>query len=146
MHTFRQKVRTRIIVLTVLAMAVALIYTGFMLYRSELPILNSFTKGFHQGIFFGLELVILGFLAQNIKGSRSEAALKKMQIEENDERFSLIIQKTASMTCLVMFAALGVATVIAGFLNAAVFFALLGALLFMVILFYAMWIYFAKRN
>jgi len=146
MHTFQQKVRTRIIVLTVLAVAVALIYTGFMLYRSELPILNSFTKGFHQGIFFGLELVILGFLVQNIKGSRSEASLKKMQIEENDERFSLIIQKTASMTCLTMFAALGVATVIAGFLNAAVFFALLGTLLFMVILFYAMWIYFAKRN
>ncbi|OWR28704.1 hypothetical protein CDO73_17555 [Saccharibacillus sp. O23] len=123
-----------------------MIYTGFMLYRSELPILNSFTKGFHQGIFFGLELVILGFLVQNIRGSRSDAALKKMHIEENDERFSLIIQKTASMTALAMFAALGVATVIAGFLDAAVFFALLGALLFMVILFYVLWIYFAKRN
>lgn len=146
MDTFQQKVRTRIIVLTILAAAVALIYAGFMLYRSELPILNSFTKGFHQGVFFGLELVILGFLVQNIKGSRSETALKKMHIEENDERFSLIIQKTASMTALVMFAALGVGTVIAGFLNAAVFFAMLGSLLFMVILFYSMWVYFAKRN
>lgn len=146
MDTFHQKVRTRIRVLAVLAVGVALIYTGFMLYRSELPILNSFTKGFHQGIFFGLELVILGFLVQNIKGSRSDAALKKMQIEENDERFSLIIQKTASVTALVMFAALGVATVIAGFLNAAVFFSLLGALLFMVVLFYGLWVYFAKRN
>ncbi|MDO3408284.1 hypothetical protein QWJ34_00735 [Saccharibacillus sp. CPCC 101409] len=146
MDLFHQKVRTRIRVLTALAVGVALIYAGFMLYRSELPILNSFTKGFHQGIFFGLELVILGFLAQNIKGSRNDAALKKMRIEENDERFGLIIQKTASMTALVMFAALGVATVIAGFLNAAVFFSLLGALLFMVVLFYSMWIYFAKRN
>ncbi|WP_143536148.1 hypothetical protein [Saccharibacillus sp. O23] len=146
MDTFQQKVRTRIRLLAVLAVGVALIYTGFMLYRSELPILNSFTKGFHQGIFFGLELVILGFLVQNIRGSRSDAALKKMHIEENDERFSLIIQKTASMTALAMFAALGVATVIAGFLDAAVFFALLGALLFMVILFYVLWIYFAKRN
>lgn len=145
MDIFKKKVRVRIRALIVLAVAVALIYAGFMFYRSELPILNSFTKGFHQGIFFGLELIILGFLVMNIKGSKSDEALKKMYIEENDERYGLIVQKTASMTALLMFPALGVATVVAGFLNAAVFFALLGVLLFMLVLFYSIWAYFARR-
>ncbi len=145
MEPFKRKLRLRIRVLTLLAVAVALIYAGFMIYRSELPVLNSFIKGFHHGIFFGLELIILGFLVQYVKASKSEEATRKLQISENDERTGLILQKAASLGTSVAFFGIGTATIVAGFLNTVAFVTLLGTLLFVLIVFFSMWGYFAKR-
>ncbi|MCQ4085949.1 hypothetical protein [Saccharibacillus sp. JS10] len=145
MENLRKKVKARISLLTVLIVVVTLVYIAFMMYRSELPILNSFAKGFHYGIFIGLELVLIGFLVTNIRSLRSEETLKKMHIQETDERVGLIIQKTATTTIWILFALLGIATVIAGFMNAVIFFTLLAVLLGTMFLFYGAWGYFAKQ-
>lgn len=145
METLKKKIQMRIRVLSVLAVGVALIYLGFMFYRSELPVLNSFTRGFHQGIFFGLELIIFGFLMQYRRASRSEEALKKMHIEENDEREGLIIRSAASLGISIAFIGIAVATVIAGFLNTVAFITLLSTLMFMLIVFFSLWSYYGKR-
>ncbi|WP_172194794.1 hypothetical protein [Saccharibacillus qingshengii] len=145
METFKKKVRIRIRVLWVLAAGIALIYAGFMFYRFELPVLNSFTKGFHQGIFFGLELIIIGFLVQYIRSSKSEEALKKMYIKENDEREGAIIRSAAALGTSIAFVGIAVATVIAGFLDTTAFITLLSTLLFMLIVFFSLWGYYGKR-
>lgn len=146
MDTFKKKVQIRVYVLSLLAIGVILLYIGFMFFRPHLPILNSFAKGFHQGIFLGLELAIIGFLVRNAKALKNDEATKKLYIEEGDERTGLIIKNAASLGTSVAFTGLAVATAVAGFINITVFVTLLSTLLFMLVLFFSLWGYFAKRS
>ncbi|MCM3129583.1 hypothetical protein ACFQ3J_07630 [Paenibacillus provencensis] len=70
------------------------------------------------------------FLAKYIKASRNEAELKKLYIEENDERNAVILQSASSLSMVMIFVGLGIASMIAGFFNAVIFYTLLAALLF----------------
>ena len=61
---------------------------------------------------------------------RNEKALKKLYIEENDERTIMIIQKTGAMGITICIIGLAFTTVIAGFYNQIAFFSLFGATVF----------------
>jgi len=142
---FKIKVETRKNVLSLVAVAMILIYVGLIFYRGGLPALPSFIKGFHTGAFIGVEVVITYFVVRYIKASKSEAELKKQFIEENDERSVTILQSASTLSVAIILISLGIASVIAGFFNPMIFYTLLTCLLFVLIVFLALWMYYARK-
>ncbi|MFD2700608.1 hypothetical protein ACFSVM_09000 [Paenibacillus shunpengii] len=145
MEKYKVQIRTRKNALSVVAAAMLLIYAGLVFYRGGLPDLPSFIKGFHTGAFIGVELCIVFFLARYIKAIKNEAELKKLYIEEKDERNAVILQSASSLSMVIILVGLGMASVIAGFFNTMIFYTLMAALFFVLIVFFALWIYFAKK-
>ncbi|OMF61293.1 hypothetical protein MKY66_16375 [Paenibacillus sp. FSL R5-0766] len=144
MDKYKIKVKTRKNVLSLVAAATLLIYVGLIFYRGGLPDLPSFIKGFHTGAFIGVELAVAFFLVRYIKASNNEAELKKQYIEENDERSVMILQRAGTLSTAIILIGLGIASVIAGFFNPLIFYTLLTCLLFVLIVFFALWMYYAR--
>ncbi|WP_339296933.1 hypothetical protein MKY92_16405 [Paenibacillus sp. FSL R5-0623] len=144
MDKYKIKVKTRKNVLSLVAAATLLIYVGLIFYRGGLPDLPSFIKGFHTGAFIGVELAVAFFLVRYIKASNNEAELKKQYIEENDERSVMILQRAGTLSTAIILVGLGIASVIAGFFNPLIFYTLLTCLLFVLIVFFALWMYYAR--
>ncbi|MEK3702860.1 hypothetical protein MKY87_01935 [Paenibacillus sp. FSL R7-0198] len=145
MDKYKIKVNTRKNVLSLVAAATLLIYVGLIFYRGGLPDLPSFIKGFHTGAFIGVEVAIAFFLVRYIKASKNEAELKKQYIEENDERSIMILQRAGTLSTAIILIGLGVASVIAGFFNPLIFYTLLTCLLFVLIVFFALWMFYARE-
>ena len=61
---------------------------------------------------------------------RDEKTLKRLYIEENDERSIMIMQKTGAIGMTICNVGLAFAAVIAGFFNQVAFFSLFGAAVF----------------
>ncbi|WP_145321535.1 hypothetical protein [Paenibacillus xylanexedens] len=145
MDKYKIKVKTRKNVLSLVAAATLLIYVGLIFYRGGLPDLPSFIKGFHTGAFIGVEVAVAFFLVRYIKASNNEAELKKQYIEENDERSVMILQSAGTLSIAIILIGLGIASVIAGFFNPLIFYTLLACLLFVLIVFFALWMYYARK-
>ncbi|OMF04952.1 hypothetical protein BK131_29170 [Paenibacillus amylolyticus] len=145
MDKYKIKVKTRKNVLSLVAAATLLIYVGLIFYQGGLPDLPSFIKGFHTGAFIGVEVAIAFFLVRYIKASNNEAKLKKQYIEENDERSVMILQSAGTLSAAIILIGLGIASVIAGFFNPLIFYTLLTCLLFVLIVFFALWMYYARK-
>ncbi|MFD1134869.1 hypothetical protein [Paenibacillus urinalis] len=145
MEKYKIQVTTRKNALLLIAAVMLLIYAGLVFYRGGLPELPSFIKGFHTGAFIGVELCIVFFLVKYRKASKNEAELKKLYIEENDERNAVILQSASSLSMVIILVGLGMASVIAGFFNTMIFYTLMAALFFVLIVFFVLWIYFAKK-
>ncbi|MFS0724673.1 hypothetical protein [Paenibacillus sp. 1P07SE] len=60
-------------------------------------------------------------------------------------RAGLIIRNASTLTIAISFGGIGIATIVSGFFSATVFFALMGCLLFMLVVFYVLWIYYARK-
>ncbi|ETT31381.1 MULTISPECIES: hypothetical protein [Paenibacillus] len=145
MDKYKIKVKTRKNVLSLVATATLLIYVGLIFYRGGLPDLPSFIKGFHTGAFIGVEVAVAFFLVRYIKASNNEAELKKQYIEENDERSVMILQRAGTLSTAIILIGMGIASVIAGFFNPLIFYTLLTCLLFVLIVFFALWMYYARE-
>ena len=145
MDKYREKLKVRTNILSLVAAVTLLIYVGLLFYRDRLPELPSFIQGFQTGVVLGIELGVISYLAKYMRALKNEAKLKKLFIEETDERTGLILRNASTLTVTVSLVVLGIAATIAGFFNSLVFFTLLGALFFVLIIFYTMWIYFAKK-
>ncbi|WP_338587022.1 hypothetical protein V6669_16655 [Paenibacillus sp. Y5S-9] len=145
MDKYKIKVNTRKNVLSLVAAATLLIYVGLIFYRGGLPDLPSFIKGFHTGAFIGVEVAVAFFLVRYIKASNNEAELKKQYIEENDERSVMIFQSAGTLSTAIILIGLGIASVVAGFFNPLIFYTLLACLLFVLIVFFALWMYYARE-
>ncbi|WP_315372660.1 hypothetical protein MKY95_17290 [Paenibacillus sp. FSL P4-0176] len=145
MDKYKIKIKTRKNVLSLVAAATLLIYVGLIFYRGGLPDLPSFIKGFHTGAFIGVEVAVAFFLVRYIKASNNEAELKKQYIEENDERSVMILQRAGTLSTAIILIGLGVASVIAGFFNPLIFYTLLTCLLFVLIVFFALWMFYARE-
>lgn len=130
MDKFKEKVRSRVIILTVVCMSLGLSYLILFSNQDKLPNMPDFIKGFHSGVLFGIISLLTYHIIKNLIAMKDEKVLKKLYIEENDERIIIIMQKTGSIginTCILGF---GIATIIVGFLNETIFFTLLGVTLF----------------
>lgn len=145
MDKYREKLKVRTTILSLVAAVTLLIYVGLLFYGDRLPELPSFIKGFQTGVVLGIELGVIAYIAKYMKALKNDVNLKKLFIEENDERTGLILRSAGTLTVSVTLVVLGIAATIAGFFNSLVFFTLLGALFFVIIIFYTMWIYFAKK-
>ncbi|MGG4403442.1 hypothetical protein ABEW61_25215 [Paenibacillus amylolyticus] len=145
MDKYKIKIKTRKNVLSLVATATLLIYVGLIFYRGGLPDLPSFIKGFHTGAFIGVEVAVAFFLVRYIKASNNEAELKKQYIEENDERSVMILQRAGTLSTAIILIGMGIASVIAGFFNPLIFYTLLTCLLFVLIVFFALWMFYARK-
>lgn len=145
MDTYKETIRIRTSRLTLVAAGTALLYIVLMFYRDRLPDVPSFIKGFHIGAFLGLELIIAFYLGKLIKVRNNDAALKSMYVAERDERTGLILRNASTLGMSVVFIGFGVAIIVSGFFNIIVFFTLLGALAFILIVFYTLWVYYARK-
>ncbi|WP_405141149.1 hypothetical protein MHI48_16670 [Paenibacillus sp. FSL H7-0942] len=145
MDKYKIKIKTRKNVLSLVAAATLLIYVGLIFYRGGLPDLPSFIKGFHTGAFIGVEVAVAFFLVRYIKASNNEAELKKQYIEENDERSVMILQRAGTLSTAIILIGMGIASVIAGFFNPLIFYTLLTCLLFVLIVFFALWMFYARK-
>ncbi len=82
--------------------------------------MHSMWRGFLFGASFGLLAVLVAFLIRNIRALRDEKFLKKLYVEENDER-QIQIWTAARASAMRTFMILGlVAGVIAGYFSIAV--------------------------
>lgn len=145
MNTYRAKMRTRASWVAAAAAVTAILFAALTIYRDQLPTLPSFIKGFHQGAFISLELLAAWFVINYLRIRNHEAKLRKWQIAETDERTGLILRNASTLAMSVIFTGLGIATIVSGFFSVTVFFSLMGCLLFILIVFYSLWIYYARK-
>lgn len=80
-----------------------------------------------------------------MKVRNNETELKKMYIEENDERTGLILRNASTLGMSVILMGLGVAAIVSGFFSATVFSTLMACLLFILFVFFGLWAYYAKK-
>lgn len=130
MEKFKAKIRKRTLFLSIFLVVIAASYLVLSLYRDILPSVPDFIRGFHTGAFIGAELVAVFFIARYSVSLRKAELLKKLYIEENDERTKAIMQKSGALGMVICIEGLALAAIIAGFIDAKVFFSLLGALVF----------------
>lgn len=102
--------------------------------------------GFQVGVVLGLQLVAGVFMAKYSKALKDDNELKKLYIEENDEREKLISYKTGKVGFCVILGGIGMATVISGFFNTVVFITLLAVLVFTVIVEGVLYMYYKRNN
>ncbi|WP_138751494.1 hypothetical protein [Paenibacillus sinopodophylli] len=145
MNAYKEKMRTRMNLVSFAAAGAALIFAGLMLYRDHLPVLPSFIKGFHIGAFIGFEVVAAWYLGKCMRARKNDTEMKKLYIAENDERTGLIFRNASTLGMSIVLIGLGVAAIVSGFFNANVFFTLMGSLIFVLIVFYTLLIYYARK-
>ncbi|RUT40519.1 hypothetical protein EJP82_24785 [Paenibacillus anaericanus] len=144
MEKYKEKVRLRVIYLTWIMLLTCLINIVLLSNRNRLPEISDFILGFQSGVFTGLLFVFIIFIVKYRKSMKSDEALKKLYIEENDERGQLIGYKVSVFTTVAMLILLALSTVVAGFFNELIFFTLLGTLGVFLIIFCAFTVYFKK--
>ncbi len=130
MERFKNKIRKRTTLMSVVIMGILVTYFVLSLYKGSLPVIPDFIRGFHTGAFIGVELTFVFFISKYIDSLRKEEALKKLYIEENDERTIMIMQKSGAIGMVICMIGLAIGTIVAGFINTTVFFTLLAALIF----------------
>lgn len=95
---------------------------------------SDFIRGFQLGIFSAMVgATVVRILVYNA-ALRNETKLRKLHIEETDERNQLIALKAGGFASLVELIVSVLATLVAGFFSNTVFFTLLGVVLFIVFL------------
>jgi hypothetical protein len=130
MDKFKRKIRVRIIWMSAVLICIAFVYIALALAKDNLPVIPDFIRGFHTGVFTGIEIMILLVIVKYIASVRKEESLKKLFIEENDERKMAIMQKSGAWGMTACILGLAGATVVSGFFDQTVFFSLLGALIY----------------
>ena len=88
-------------------------------------------RGFQAGVFVSLQIMMLIPIVKYTKALKNESNLKKLYIEENDERRKLIQDKIGGVGFNFTLGAIATFTVLAGFYHQIVFITLLGVLIFM---------------
>ncbi|MBP7176611.1 MAG: hypothetical protein KBA53_10435 [Thermoclostridium sp.] len=128
MEKFKVKVQKRVMILALTAISIAAVYlllvSGLVIATPSIP---GFIKGFHMGSFLGVELILVFFTVKYLTAMKNEATLKKLNIEENDERTRMIMEKTGGVGMIVFVIASAIAAIVAGFFNETVFYTLLAA-------------------
>lgn len=141
METFRQKLKTRVIWLAAVILVMLLVYRMLPI-PADVP---DYMKAFTLGALSGLLLFLMIRLIIAAVSLRSDEAVKSRYIKENDERKHIIQQKTGSLGFQISGVGLGFAAVIAGFFDQTVFFTLITALLFLVLVKASLRLYFARK-
>lgn len=94
--------------------------------------LTGMIQGFQIGIFVGLQIMVLVYISKYVKALKKEDVLRKLYVEENDERRRLIQDKIGGAGFNFVLGVIATATVISGFYHQIVFATLLGVLIFIV--------------
>ncbi|AAK81255.1 putative membrane protein [Clostridium acetobutylicum] len=128
--------------------AVAVIFIALTsVYTNRMPSndISDMIHGFQIGIFLGIEIVMLLLMGKYTKALRDENELKKLYIEENDERTKMINDKIGVTGFNFALGIIGAVAVAAGFINQLVFFTLAGVIIFMALVKAVLKIYYGNK-
>lgn len=147
MENFKKKLIRNSVVLGTLTLL--FIAANIALFIFATPKGEEFVVGFVHGVQTGLALVLVIYLVVRIvkftSAYGSEEKLRKLYIEQNDERMSLIRLHSGSFPLTIAVCVLAGAAVIAAYFNTTVFFTLLGACYFVSLFSSAMKFYYRNK-
>lgn len=131
MSEFKMQLRKRIPFIWT-GCVVSIVLVAFITYFAMVSTDESFEGGFimgaQAGLFFALVAVLAGTAMRYIRALRDDAALKKLYIEQTDERARFIRDKIGGIGLNLSLGLLAMGVVISGFFDRTVFFTLLVAL------------------
>ena len=117
MEKFKKQIIVKIVICVVFVVLTAAVYAGmYTLFANE----DSFSAGYGMGFFAGLVVVVLAYAVRYGSILKDPEKLKKLYILENDERYRLIREKTASGSFTATVLILGLATAVATFFSTTV--------------------------
>lgn len=147
METYKNSLNNRKIIavigilIAILALVFALVY--------QLPTISSNERSFMAGFQVGILTVVIVMLGidfvKSSKALKDETRLRNMYIEENDERQQAIDQKAGSIGMNIVAFGMSLATAIAGSFHETVFFTMLGATIFIVLVRVSLMLYYKKK-
>lgn len=131
MEKYRKKIKKRIRVLAAgLILCAAAIIAGNIIGGMIEGNVSDFMRGFQTGLIGGLGCIFVFSIISSALALNSEKRLKKMFIEETDERKMLIYQKSGSIGMNVVMIGLAAASAVAGYFDITAFITLLCATFF----------------
>ena len=136
MDNFKKKLKNQQHILTtglLFACVSLLLSRNFTDASSITQFQHGFIEGFQVGIVVALFGFLIFFFIRNILAIRNPERLKKLYISETDERKLFIKQQSGSAGMNFIMYGLAIGTIVAGNINGTVFYSLLGACLFVVI-------------
>jgi len=131
MKKFQEKVRRRIIFVSILFCLFATYIIILLFFKDNLPGLSDNNRMFQLGFFSSIELLMIIGLIKHIRALKNKEKLKKLYIEENDERTILIMQKSGDWGIAISIIGLALGGIIASFFDQTIFLTLIGATLFL---------------
>jgi len=136
MEQFRKTLIKRNIYIAIVALAAAIVYFALFLTMghgdvSAYVVNHHGAVYFHTGVFVMLEAFLIGMVVRNLYVLKSNKRLQALYIKENDERNAMIKQKTGAAFLPICAVGLGVAAIVAYYLNHTVFWTLLAVMYFM---------------
>lgn len=143
---FRNTLKKRLVWLITLNCLVLVLLALTAFFRDKTAgAVSEFINGFQTGIFSVAQLSLLLIIIRYIRVLKNEEKLKKLYIEENDERAIWIRDKIGGFGFLFSVVMIATATVIAGFFNIIVFCTLFAVTFFMVIVKASLKIYYKSK-
>jgi len=100
---------------------------------------------FQIGMFIGFQIILILYIAKYKKALKNQDDLRKLYIEEYDERTKLINYKISGGGFLFSIVGVATATIIAGFFNQIVFVTLLAILTFMILVIQSLKVYYKNK-
>lgn len=140
MEKFKQQLRHRIFYVGV--------YCGIVIALNILAIffnLESFAAAFASGVSWGIGGVMIFYVVRYRAALKDEEKLKKLYIEENDERQKLIDAKIGSSGIDILAMFLLLAMIISNFFNQTVFYTLFSTVIFIILVKFALKFYYNKK-
>lgn len=147
MEKFKNDLKNRIILQSIYVSIVLLliVFGVFDMVTGSTKNVADFISGFNFGICISVELVAVYYMTKYTKALNNEELLKKLYVEENDERNKMIQTKIGGIAIDIILGGVIIATIVAGYFNEVIFFTLLGVTAFMVLTKLCLKIYYNKH-
>ncbi len=114
MEEFRTKLQRKTTIVTVLCCLLPIItIAAKMFFKLE----NDFSSGMTLGICCGSMLVVVYYLVRNFMILHNEEKLKKLYIEQTDERNEAICKEAMKTSSFILIIVFGIASIITGFID-----------------------------
>lgn len=128
MEAYRKKLSKRItftIIYGAVVLTIAVVGVFGNFFQTE-----PFALGYMSGFCMGLLAVMIFLLVKYRRALQDDERLRKLYVQETDERNSFIEAKTGGMATNAIMFGLALASVVAGFIDQTVFETLLGSTIF----------------
>jgi len=145
----KQIIQRRLILGSFLVSGIAIL-VALQVYNMFRPFVGGtnyadFLRGVQLGLLIGVDLVAVFFLAKDLGLLRDERRLREAFIQENDERNAMIAARVGASSYGFTSIGLVVAAVVAGYFSIGAFVALLGAVVFEVLVRLALYQYYSRK-
>ena len=145
MEQFKEKIQSRNKKISLAASFIFVFYI-YLSRKTGVPdAMNDFAAGYNLGLLIALQVGAIYFITKYNKALKSKDQLKKLYIEEHDERKKLIEYKSSVIGISIFIFILLLATIISGFYNLIVFYTLLGVCSTILVTIIFVKLYFLKK-